>query len=143
MPDNPFDRITYTFLDAPTPDFVSYEIQATPDSILLKVSDFNCNNSEYNLPFDAEKFSHLLAAFERHGITNCQRKTYDEQCTGGTTDAIACERNKEIVFSGSVYHCGGTDMGDLDGDIKAFVSEFKNLAPEVDQELRKYKPWLG
>lgn len=142
MPDNPFDQITYSFLDAPTPDFVSYDIQATPDSIQLNVSDFN-GISKYNLPFDTEKFSRLLAAFERHGITNCERPSYDEPCTGGTTDAIACERNKEKIFSGSVYHCGGTDTGDLGGDIDAFVSEFKNLTPEVDQVLRKHRPGLG
>ncbi len=137
MTNNAFDRIVYRYWDSPTPDFVSYEIQATPESVSLKVSDFN-GNREFSFPFDAEKFSRLLAAFEHHGIANCQRESSDESCVGGTTDRIACEQNNVTVFSGDVYHCGGTDMGDLCGDIDAFAAEFKSLVPKVDQELRKH-----
>lgn len=136
-----FDRIIYVFDDAPTPSYVSYAIHATAESILLKVSDFN-GSSEYNFPFDAEKFSLLQEAFEHHKISNCPPVPYDDHCTGGDTDRIACEINNETVFSGSVYHCGGTDMGDLCGDIKAFARDFEKLVPEITERLRKHGPGL-
>ena len=141
MQNNQFDRIIYSYGDAPTPDHVDYKIEASVESVLLTVSDFN-GSTESSFPFDANKFSRLIAAFEHHGIANCQRPSYDEPCSGGTTDSIVCEQNYEIVFSGGVYHCGGTDMGDLCGDIEAFVAEFKKLAPEVEQELCKHGPGL-
>ena len=141
MNNNQFDRITYSYGDSSTPDYVDYKIQATAESVLLTVSDFN-GISESSFSFDSEKFSQLLAAFERHGVANCQRPTYDEPCAGGTTDSIICEQNNETVFSGGVYHCGGADTGDLCGDINAFVEDFKNLAPEIALELKKHGPGM-
>ena len=42
---------------------------------------------------------------------------------------VIMDEEKEI-FSGTVYHCGGIDSGNLGGDIKSFANDVKNLIPK-------------
>ncbi|MBW1693528.1 MAG: hypothetical protein JRJ41_05080 [Deltaproteobacteria bacterium] len=57
----------------------------------------------------------------------------DEGCTGGNSERISFSDGENELFSGTVYHCGGKDTGNLCGDIANFADDIKNLVPNLDE----------
>ena len=69
-------------------------------------------------------------------IKNCKEKE-NTGCTGGTSEYITYYDSTEVLFSGSVYHCGGQDYGNMKGEIKSFANEMRALIVDLDSLLKK------
>ena len=52
-------------------------------------------------------------------------------CTGGTSEIISYSNLSEEIFSGTVYHCGGKDFGNLGGNVRGFAQDIKEIVPNI------------
>jgi hypothetical protein len=60
----------------------------------------------------------------------------EEDCVGGTHETVSYSGGENKVFSGTVYHCGGKDSGDLEGDVKSFADDIRKLVPDLEELLK-------
>jgi hypothetical protein len=135
-----FDQIIYFYGDSPMPTYVDYQIRVTAEQVVLAIEGMQ-GKGEFSYSLSGEQFASLIASFEKHDIGYCEREEFDEPCSGGTTDTIICKQGGETVFSGSVYHCGGTDQGTLCGDIDAFRRDIEQLVPDLNDQKMKHGSW--
>ena len=129
-------KIAYHFGDAPVhPDYhKSYSITVTSDHVRIVVDSYGeiLADEAYEISF--KQFDDIRKSLERNKIKNCTLPD-DEGCSGGTSQRIAYSNKENEIFSGSVYHCGGKDTGNLCGDIKSFADDVKRLVPNLDRLL--------
>lgn len=127
-------QIVYRFIDASVPPQYhrSYTITVSPDTVNIVVDSYGKILAEKKYTISSSQFNNLLIFFQKNNIRNCK---LDEGhgCTGGTGEKIVLHDNKQEVFSGWVYHCGGKDYGNLYGDMSDFAGEVKKLVPDLDK----------
>jgi hypothetical protein len=130
-------EITYHFGDASVPpDYHrSYRITVTSEKVRIVVNSYGEILADRTYKITPGQFDDLKASLEKHKIANCSL-TDDDGCTGGTSERISCADKENEIFSGSVYHCGGKDSGNLDGDITGFADDAKKLVPDLEHLLR-------
>jgi hypothetical protein len=56
-------------------------------------------------------------------------------CTGGTSETVTIKDGAETIFTGSVYHCGGVDSGNLCGNTKLLVTELDTFLPTGSEKM--------
>jgi hypothetical protein len=129
-------EITYHFGDASVPPNYhrSYTITVTADSVKIAVDSYGDILAEEEYEITSKQFDDIQRSLERNNIRNCTLGD-DEGCTGGTSESISYVNNKNEIFSGSVYHCGGEDTGNLCGDIGSFADDVKKLVPNLEKLL--------
>ena len=129
-------EIVYHFGDASVPPNYhrSYTITATPGKVEIVVDSYGDILAHEEYEITSEQFDDIQRSLERNKIRNCKLSD-DEGCTGGTSESISCSDDKGKIFSGSVYHCGGKDTGDLCGDIGGFSADVKKLVPSLGKLL--------
>lgn len=132
-------RIEYRFGDSsvPPPYHRSYTISLTPDAIKVVVDSYGEVTAQQEKPVDQASFDLMVAALEKHGIGHRVAAKDELGCSGGTTESIAFWKGEEEAFSASVYHCGGDDFGELDGDSRGFAKDLKMLIPDLSALLKK------
>jgi len=137
MVDGSITEIRYQFWDASVPPDChrSYSITITAREARVVVDSYGDILAERTYPVTESQFEELRESLEANRISNCTL-TDDETCTGGTSERISCSGPEGESFSGTVYHCGGSDTGDLCGDISAFARDVKNLIPGLDELLK-------
>ncbi len=113
----------------------SYTVELYSDSLSIVVDSYGTILSEKTYQLDSLQFDSIVANIDSFKIEN-QEKIKNRGCTGGTSESISYFSGDEKLFSGSVYHCGGTDFGDMKGDVREFAKEIKVLIPELDSLLR-------
>lgn len=126
-------RIEYRFRDSSVPPKYhrSYTILVNKKEISAKVDSYGEVLGETSETLASGKFKDILQLLKVYQIENRKAKN-DDGCTGGTTESISWWTDaEEPSFNGSVYHCGGSDFGDLSGDTKAFGADLKALLPEL------------
>ena len=130
-------KITYHFGDASVPPEYhrSYSVAVTADKVRIVVDSYGEILADKEYKINDKQFSEIKDSFNKYKIRNCKRGE-NEGCTGGTSEKISCSDEKKEVFSGSVYHCGGEDTGNLCGDIKNFANDIKKLIPDLDALVR-------
>ena len=79
-------------------------------------------------PLTAEEFRALVDALNGLDIRRCSLPG-EEACAGGTSESITASYDDTVKFSGTVYHCGGSDTGNLCGDVAAFAGLMKSHIP--------------
>ena len=139
-PDNPavtVSELTYSFGDASVPPEYhrSYTITVTADTAAVVIDSYGEVLADEEYPITAEQFADLNTSLNNNNIRNC---TLDDNagCTGGTTEGVSYTDSTGAVFSGSVYHCGGIDDGDLCGDISSFADDVRSAVPDFDALLQ-------
>ncbi len=127
-------RVVYDYGDSSVePQYHrSYVIEATPDSVHVVVDSYGDVLADTTCALEAGRFKVLLEELERAGLHNVP-ETEPDGCTGGTTEAITLYGEDGVVFSGSVYHCGGDDFGNLSGDLEAAADAVRGLVPNLDE----------
>lgn len=129
-------EITYHFGDATVPPNYhrSYTITITADSVKIIVDSYGDILVEEEYEITAQQFDDIRRSLERNNIRNCTLSD-DEGCTGGTSESISYVNDTNETFSGTVYHCGGQDTGNLCGDIGGFAEDVKKLVPNLKELL--------
>ena len=127
-------EITYRFGDASVPPKYhrSYTITVTADKVGIVVDSYGAILADKGYEITNKQFNDIRNSLERNKVRNCTLGD-DEGCSGGTIERISFSDGENKIFSGSVYHCGGKDTGNLCGDITSFADDVKNLVPNLDQ----------
>ena len=136
MTNTAIQEITYHFGDASVPPKYhrSYTATVTTDKVRIVVDSYGDILADKEYEITSKQFDDIRNSLERNKIINCTLGD-DDCCSGGTIERISLSDKKNEIFSGSVYHCGGKDTGNLCGDIKSFADDVKNLLPNLDKLL--------
>ena len=129
-------EITYHFGDAPVPPEYhrSYIVTVTSDKVRIVVDKYGEILADEAFEITSKQFDDIRKSLERNKIKNCTLPD-DDGCSGGTSERISYSDKENEIFSGSVYHCGGKDTGNLCGDITSFADDVKRLVPNLDKLL--------
>jgi len=137
MTDTEIQEITYHFGDASVPPEYhrSYAIRVTADKVNIVVDSYGdiLANKEYEIT--DKQFHDIKNSLEINNIRNCMLGD-GEGCSGGTSERISYSDGKNEIFSGTIYHCGGKDTGNLCGDIKSFANDVKVLVPDLGELIQ-------
>ena len=130
-------EITYVFGDAPIPPEYhrSYTITVTADTVRVVIDSYGEVLADEQYEVTEAQFDDLRDSLEANSIRNCTLGD-DEDCVGGNREEISYSGEDTELFSGTVYHCGGVDSGDLCGDVAAFADEVKALVPDFEDLLQ-------
>ena len=125
-------EIVYRFGDASVPPQYhrSYTITVTAGQARVVVDSYGDVLAEQAYEITREEFEGIVRSLSRHRIGRAELGE-DEGCTGGTTETISYSDGVNELFSGSVYHCGGRDSGNLGGDARGFADEVRRLIPDL------------
>ncbi|MFH1829657.1 MAG: hypothetical protein ABH871_02620 [Pseudomonadota bacterium] len=128
--DNPVQikKIIYQFHDASVPPQYhrSYVITVTPGMAKIVIDSYGDILAGKQNKITEKQFEGIVKSLRKNGIKNVKLKD-NEGCTGGTGESISYSDEQKEIFSGTVYHCGGIDSGNLGGDIKSFAEDVKKL----------------
>ena len=129
-------EITYHFGDASIPPEYhrSYTVTVTTDKIRIVVDSYGDILADKEYEITSKQFDDIRNSLKRNKIRNCTLGD-DKGCSGGTIERISFSDGENKIFSGSVYHCGGKDTGNLCGDIAGFADDIKNLVPDLEKLL--------
>jgi hypothetical protein len=130
------DEIQYRFHDSsvPPPYHRSYTITIKSDSVHILVDSYGSVISDKTFVISADSLNKLIALLDEAKIRNGKLDD-NTGCTGGTSESIKCFSKGNMVFSGSVYHCGGKDSGDLGGEVSIIAEYARNLIPDFEKVL--------
>ena len=138
MTEDAIREITYRFGDASVaPQFHrSYEIMVTPDRVEVVVDSYGDILTTRAYDTTSEQFKDIVLSLRRNLIQRAELEENDG-CTGGTSETISYSDGGQELFSGTVYHCGGKDSGNLGGDVKSFADDIKRLVPDLEELLNR------
>lgn len=129
-------EITYHSGDASVhPDYHrSYTITVATDGVRIVIDSYGKILADKTYKITFEQFNAIKRSLANAKIKNC---VLDEEkgCTGGTSESISYKDDKKKIFSGSIYHCGGKDTGNLCGDVNHFAKDVKQLIPDLEKLL--------
>jgi len=127
-------EITYRFGDASVPPEYhrSYTVTVTTDKVRIIVDSYGEILVDKGYEITNKQFDDIRNSLERNKIRNCTLGD-DEGCSGGNSERISFSDGQNELFSGTVYHCGGKDTGNLCGDIENFADDVKHLVPNLDE----------
>ncbi len=130
-------KIEYQFGDASVPPQFhrSYSITITMDTLRIVVDSYGEILQEKSFSFTVDDFNKVKLVIKKNKIGNIDLGEYDG-CTGGTTESLTLYGRNEVLFTGTVYHCGGNDYGDISGDINRLAEGIKNLVPGMNGLLQ-------
>ena len=125
-------EITYRFQDASVPPEYhrSYTITIDKDKLKITVDSYGDILAEKEFRITKNKFEGIIASLKENQIKKAELGNADG-CTGGTSESISYSNLSGEIFSGSVYHCGGKDFGNLGGNVKRFAQDIEEIVPEV------------
>lgn len=134
MTNTTIQEITYHFGDASVPPEYhrSYTVTVTTDKVRIVVDSYGEILADKEYEITNKQFNDIRNSLKRNNIRNCTLGN-DEGCTGGNSERISFSDGENEIFSGTVYHCGGKDTGNLCGDITSFADDVKNLVPNLDK----------
>ncbi len=105
------------------------------DTLGIVVDSYGEIIHQKSFPFTVDDFNKIKLVIKKNKIGNIHLGE-DDGCTGGTTEGLTLYGRNGELFSGTVYHCGGNDYGDLSGDINRLAEEIKNFVPGMDDMLQ-------
>ena len=111
-------KIIYHFKDSPVPPEYhrSYTIEVTKDSSSCVVDSYgDIISSKKNIELPAFLYS-LKVTLAANEFERCDKSSH-EGCTGGTGESLSIIKDDKMIFNGNVYHCGGSNYGNLCGSL--------------------------
>ena len=129
--EKPIKKIIYQFHDSPVPPQYhrSYVITVTRIKVKIVIDSYGDILADREYEIIEKKFENIVESLRKNGIKNMELGD-NEECIGGTSENISYSNEEKEIFSGTVYHCGGIDFGNLGGDIKNFAYDVKKLIPK-------------
>ena len=123
-------RVVLRFQDSSVPPEYhrSHTITVTRTSIEKVVDSYGKEIARASAPLDEAGFARVIELVRQHRLRPAPA-TDDGGCTGGTGHRVEVTAGDEVLLRGRVYHCGGSDTGDLAGDVKGFAAALDRLAP--------------
>jgi hypothetical protein len=126
---------TYKFQDVATgPEYSrSYQIDVSKTNVHFVVFGGDKNLIDENRAINKDHYKAFMNNLDACYL-NRKTETPNAGCTGGTTETIIVTNSGK---STDVYvtHCGGTDYGNLKGDIEQAAKVFKAMVPGFDYKL--------
>ena len=133
---NSIDKIIYRFQDSSVDPFYhrSYTITMTESQISILVDVYGDIIAEKTYTLKQKELEQIKTVIKNAGVSNT---TYPANpgCAGGTAESVAFYSNEELAFSGNVYHCGGSNSGNLEGDIESIQAALIALIPDFKELL--------
>jgi len=125
-------EITYRFQDASVPPEYhrSYTVTIDKGKLKITVDRYGDILAEKEYRIEKNQFEGLIASLKKNKIKRTELGG-DDGCTGGTSEIISYSNLSEEIFSGTVYHCGGEDFGNLGGNVRGFAQDIKEIVPDV------------
>ena len=125
-------EITYRFQDASVPPEYHRSYTITIDKDRLKITEDSYSDilAEKEYRIAKNQFERLVASLKENHIDRAELEEEDG-CTGGTSESISYSNLSKEIFSGTVYHCGGKDFGNLGGNVKRFAQDLREIVPDV------------
>jgi hypothetical protein len=130
-------EITYSFVDASVPPEYhrSYTITLTSETARVVIDSYGDILADKEYEITDEQFSSIKDSLETNNIRRCVLGE-NSGCTGGTSEGVTYSDEESLMFSETVYHCGGIDSGNLCGDLAAFAESVRSLVPDFEELLR-------
>lgn len=137
VPADRIRRLTYSFIDSSVPPAYhrSYDIVVTSGKVKVTVDSYGDVLAEKEHDLAPGRFEALLRSLEQRGIRKIPLTLEPPGYTGGTSERVVCSDGREELFEATLDHCGGSDFGDLGGDVRGFADEVKALVPELPDLL--------
>ncbi len=130
------DSAVYRFQDSSVDPYYhrSYTITITESEVSISVDVYGDIIAEKNYSIVNEDFEHIKTVIKNAGVSNT---TYPENpgCAGGKGESLSFYVKEELFFSGDVYHCGGSDSGNLGGDLESIQAALTALIPDFEELL--------
>jgi len=126
---------TYKFQDAAVnPEYVrNYQIDVGKEDVHFVVSSGTKTYFDEVRVINKYQYKAFIA-----NITECyvnkKPDATNDGCTGGTTETFSIKDGNNTV-EGYVYRCGGTEYGNLKGDVAKAAKLFKDMVPGFDYKL--------
>ena len=130
-------EITYSFGDASVPPEYhrSYTIAVTADTARVAIDSYGDVLADEEYEITDEQFRDIKDSLWLNNIRGCVLEENDD-CAGGTSEGISYSDGEREMFSGTVYHCGGANSGNLCGDVASFAEDVRSLVPDFEELLR-------
>lgn len=127
---------SYSFVDASVPPQYhrSYTIKVTPSQVILTVTSYGDVLLNESSPISTSAYDNFADGIVKLNIRN-KKGADNAGCTGGKTDKLELYIGSPQQVQGSIYHCGGADYGDLEGNVSAAVQLFKGLVPNLTKKI--------
>jgi len=137
MTERAIQKIVYCFGDASVPPEFhrSYKIVVTQDMVTVTVDSYGEVLAKKTHGITKEQFGGIVESLRRNGIRHISPKEIAPGFTGGTSETISFWDGEEEIFSGTVYHCGGVDAGNLGGNTRDFADDVRRLVPDLESLL--------
>lgn len=139
IPDINTEEIVYQFQDAPvSPEYQrSFKVSLNKTEAKLSFHPYRKDPKEKTVKPGDAKFNEIMELARKLKIRKGGTKENDG-CTGGTSESLKILDAKKIeTFNASVFHCGGTDYGDLIGDIKSIKTKITALFPNFEENFKQ------
>jgi hypothetical protein len=130
----------YHFHDASVPPQYhrSYQIKVMPSMALLTVDSYDSILLRDSATLTTDAYNNFSESIRK---LNIQKKANEDPggCTGGTSDELELFGGTKEEIKGTMYHCGGKDYGDLQGDVTAAANLFRNIVLRFQEKIDKTK----
>ena len=130
---NDVELIVYRFKDASVSHVYhrSYTISISESEINITVDVYEDIIAEKDYSITSENYSKIINVIADAKISN-KSASEGDGCDGGKSEYLTLYKDQEVIYSGSVYHCGGKDYGNLSGNISAVSDALVSLIPDFD-----------
>jgi hypothetical protein len=136
--DKNIDQVRYSYHDSSVPPQFqrNYTITVKPDIAQVIVTSYGNLINDSSVVCTQQQFDEIINLLQTGKVRNAELSNNDG-CTGGNGESLSCYSKDSLVFSGDVYHCGGTDSGNLKGDIGKASYAICSLFPNFDALLKR------
>ncbi len=133
---NNIDTIIYRFQDSSVDPYYhrSYTIIVTESHISISVDVYSDVIAEKSYQLENDGFVQIKKVIELAELSNAELPKNPE-CGGGKSESLSFYVKDQLVFSGDVYHCGGSDSGTLSGDLDSIQNKLISLIPDFKNLL--------
>ncbi|UCD88616.1 MAG: hypothetical protein JSW04_09075, partial [Desulfobacterales bacterium] len=100
------------------------------DKLKITVDSYGDILAEKEYQITKNQFEGLITSLKENQIKKVELGD-DDGCTGGTSESISYSNLSQEIFSGTVYHCGGKNFGNLGGNVKRFAQDISEIVPDV------------
>lgn len=128
------EEIVYRFSNGPvSPEYQrNFTVTLNKANAKLRFQAYSKEPTEITVKTGDAKFKEIMELAGKVEIRKDGAKENDG-CTGGSSESLKILDGKGAeTFNGSVYHCGGTDYGNLIGDTGLLKTKITALFPNEE-----------